>query len=364
MTSLAKRLKERITSEGPITFCEWMRAALYDEHDGYYRRNAARWGRRGDYRTSSESCSLFAATFARYFVSLHDELGRPGEFFIIETGGGSGDFARGVLQTIKRDAPETFNALRYIFDETSVDATSTARTNLAAFSQHVDFVPGAASQGCYETAIIFSNELLDSFPVHRLVMREGQWRELYVDIDRDNFSLVEGELSTSELAEYWPAARATPAEGQIIEVNVDAIEWVSRAAQSLKNGFIVTVDYGEEAERLYDAAERREGTLRSFSRHTFVEDFLQMPGESDLTTTVNWAQIRETGERAGLLTSSFERQDKFLLRVGLLEQLERESQFAGSEAETTRLRLDAREMILPGGMAEHFQVLVQRKCGS
>jgi hypothetical protein len=25
------------------------------------------------------------------------------------------------------------------------------------------------------------------------------------------------------------------------------------------------------------------------------------------------------------------------------------------------LRLDAREMILPGGMASHFQVLVQRK---
>jgi hypothetical protein len=42
--------------------------------------------------------------------------------------------------------------------------------------------------------------------------------------------------------------------------------------------------------------------------------------------------------------------------------LERECALRAADAgEVARLRLDAREMILPGGMAEHFQVLVQRK---
>jgi hypothetical protein len=62
-----------------------------------------------------------------------------------------------------------------------------------------------------------------------------------------------------------------------------------------------------------------------------------------------------------LRTLSLERLDGFLLRAGLLEQLELESAHAASEAEVAALRLDSREMILPGGMASHFQVLVQKK---
>ncbi len=65
--------------------------------EGYYRRRAERWGRAGDYRTSPERSRLFAATFARYFADLFVELGRPREFFVVEAGGGAGDFARGVL---------------------------------------------------------------------------------------------------------------------------------------------------------------------------------------------------------------------------------------------------------------------------
>ena len=62
-----------------------------------------------------------------------------------------------------------------------------------------------------------------------------------------------------------------------------------------------------------------------------------------------------------LKTLSLERLDGFLLRAGLVEQLELETARAASGAEAAALSLDAREMILPGGMASHFQVLVQQK---
>ena len=71
--------------------------------------------------------------------------------------------------------------------------------------------------------------------------------------------------------------------------------------------------------------------------------------------------IVSAGEAAGLRAVALERLDSFLLRAGLLEQLERECALAAGEAEVARLRLGAREMILPGGMASHFQVLVQKK---
>src|SRR3954467_7435957 len=113
--SLAERLRERIRHEGAITFRDWMEAALYDARDGYYcRRDRKRWGRMGDYRTSPERSLLFAATFARYFAKLHDELGSPEIWTIFEAGAGEGHFAHGLLQTLKQVFPETFSATRYV----------------------------------------------------------------------------------------------------------------------------------------------------------------------------------------------------------------------------------------------------------
>src|SRR5919206_5310783 len=120
---LEARLLERIRRGGALTFRDWMASALYDEREGYYSRTGfERWGRAGDYRTSPERSPLFASTFARYFVKLHEELGSPNTFTLIECGGGAGHFARGVLDTLRRDAPQVYDSIRYVFDETSSDS--------------------------------------------------------------------------------------------------------------------------------------------------------------------------------------------------------------------------------------------------
>src|SRR5918993_6115680 len=82
---LAERLRAHIRRAGPMTFRDWMRAALYDPEGGYYqRRGRTRWGRAGDYRTAPETTPLFAATLARHFASLHEELHAPPELNIVE----------------------------------------------------------------------------------------------------------------------------------------------------------------------------------------------------------------------------------------------------------------------------------------
>ncbi len=347
-----------------MTFRDWMSAALYDERAGYYqRRGAERWGRAGDYRTSPERSALFAATFARHFSRLYEELGRPHTLHLVESGGGSGRFAHGVLGTLRRDRPEVFDSLRYVFDEAGADSRERAAALLSPFSDRVEFRRASELERPLDAAIIFSNELLDAFPVHRVTMRGGLLREAYVGVSDDGggFAFVEGEPSTPHLAEHFGRMGVTLAEGQTAEVNLDAGAWLSRAAGMIARGFIVTVDYGDEAGELYGAPHRRAGTLRAFRRHELVEDLLGDPGEQDLTATVNWTQLVAGGEAAGLRTLSLERLDRFLLRAGLVEQLELEAVHASGGAEVAALRLDAREMILPGGMASHFQVLIQQK---
>lgn len=361
---LAERLRQRIGREGPVTFREWMRAALYDERGGYYqRRGVERWGRGGDYRTAPERGVLFAATFARHFSKLHEELSRPRRFHVLEQGGGAGRFAHGLLATLRRDAPHVFDSLVYVFDEAGADSRERAAALLSPFAERVEFRRASEITRPLDDAVVFSNELLDAFPVHRVTMRGGVLRESYVGLGEGggNFIFVEGEPSTPRLAEHFRRLGVTLAEGQSAEVNLEAGEWMRRAAEMVGRGFVVTVDYGDDAAGLYGAPQRRDGTLRAFRRHELVEDVLRDPGEQDLTTTVNWTQAVADGEAAGLKTISLERLDAFLLRAGLLEQLELESAHASGEAELAALRLDAREMILPGGMASSFQVLIQRK---
>jgi SAM-dependent MidA family methyltransferase len=80
-----------------------------------------------------------------------------------------------------------------------------------------------------------------------------------------------------------------------------------------------------------------------------------------LTTTIDWSNVLRVGEELGLRALSFERQDKFLLRAGLLQQLELMTSKAQDEAGKLTLSTSARELILPGGMSESFQVLVLKK---
>jgi SAM-dependent MidA family methyltransferase len=335
---LAERLRELIRARGPIPFRDWMEAALYDPEFGYYNRgDLKRWGREGDYRTSPERSELFAATFARYFAKLYDELGQPSQWTIVEGGAGDGTFAQRVQRTLKQFYPRVFEATRYHINEINNG------------SEQID-----SSDPC----LYFSNELLDAFPVHRLV-NDG---ELYVTLDSgNNFTWSVGPFSTPRLAQFLEEHSIKLAANQTIEVNLAIDDWLTSVVATLKPRYLITVDYGAEASELYDPTLRPDGTLRAFSRHKFVDDVLAAPGEYDITSSVNWTQVKATGERLGLRVVEFDSQDRFLVRVGLLDELGRRLKQIEKEADKLRLTTDAREMILPGGMASSFQVLVQKR---
>jgi SAM-dependent MidA family methyltransferase len=335
---LAERLRQVIRTRGPIPFRDWMEAALYDPEFGYYRRGDLQpWGREGDYRTSAERSELFAATFARYFAKLYEELGQPARWTVVEGGAGDGSFARRVQRALAEQYPRVFEATRY----------------------HISEIRNAAEPlDLSNPCLYFSNELLDAFPVHRVVA-EG---ELYVTLDcSNNFTWSVGPLSTTRLAQFLEEHSIKLAANQTIEVNLAIDDWLTSVVTTLKPRYLITVDYGAEAVELYDPSLRPNGTLRAFSKHGFVDDVLSAPGEYDVTSSVNWTQVKATGERLGLRVVEFESQDRFLLRSGLLDVLERHMAQVTSESQKLKLTLDAREMILPGNMASNFQVLVQER---
>ena len=361
-SQLSELLRRRVREAGKITFHDWMKEALYHPTHGYYNRpDLKRWGREGDYRTSPERSELFAAAFARYFNSLFEQLGEPGEFNIIEVGAGNGEFAAGILESLKRRFPTMLNAIRYWIVESSQASRKLAMERLNSFGNQVQFADGTLVQPV-DCGILFTNELLDAFPVHRVTIRHGELKELFVSLDHDGkFVWVVDNPSSDEVTasvrNYLPPLE----EGQIVELNLGISAWYNTIEGLLRSGYLITVDYGAEAAELYTSTERLKGTLRAFRRHEFVEDVLLTPGECDITSTIDWTFVKSEGKQHGFTVDQFARLDRFLMQAGILDELECRLSESTSEAEKSTLTTAAREMILPGTMASSFQVLVQKR---
>ena len=74
---------------------------------------------------------MFAATLARYFVGLSEEL------TIVECGAGDGSFPAGLLRTLRDQFPSRFVDTRYVICELSDDARRRAQERLSEFDGHV-----------------------------------------------------------------------------------------------------------------------------------------------------------------------------------------------------------------------------------
>ena len=358
--TLGQHLAERIRRNGPMTFHDWMEAALYDEERGYYRReDLERWGREGDYRTAPETSVLFAATFARYFATLFQNAQE--DLTVVEVGAGAGHFAAGLLDTLSRRHPSLFHRITYLIDEINQHARARIALRTAKFAPQIQF-KRLSEIDSLNPGIIFANEVLDAFPVHRVVMRDGKLRELYVELNVDHsFSWREGPISTDEILVYLNNFEIYLREGQIVEINTRVKQWFSQISEKLKQGYIVVVDYGSEAAELYGNESRTEGTLRSFQRHKLTPHVLESPGLQDITSTVDWTAAMVIASEQGFELVRFERLDQFLMKERLLEELELRVTEADDESEGVRLRTSAREMILPTRMAGSFQVLVWKR---
>jgi len=226
----------------------------------------------------------------------------------------------------------------------------------------VDWINDLSELGAAVNGVFFSNEFFDALPVHLVRQRSGRLRELYVELAPDGrLRFGEGELSSPALADYWRRVGAPLVEGQLAEINLEAASWIERMARALAHGRVITIDYGDVAERLYPP-DRMEGTLRCFHRHMLNDQPLERVGEQDLTASVNFTALVEYGREAGLQTLNFMRQTDYLIRLGLLERAAQlAAQAEGESPQALQHRLALKSLFVPQGIAGYFKVLVQEK---
>jgi SAM-dependent MidA family methyltransferase len=354
---LSDILVERIERHGPLTFAAFMEACLYDPEHGYYIRCVPE-KTMGDYFTSPDVGPLFARLLTRQWLEMWQALGMPAGFDLVECGAARGRLAEQTLQAVEEQSQDFSAALRLTLIETSPALRAQAQTLLARFGDRVrvaDGLPAGGVVGC-----IFSNELLDALPVHRVVQHSDGLREIYVGAPQGELREEEGELSTAAIAEYLDRYGASLDEGQQAEVHLAALDWLEGAAAALERGFLVTIDYGYQARELYGPGYQR-GTVMAYRDHCAHEDWLVRPGQQDLTAHVNFTALLERGRELGLETLGLIPQNNFLLALGRASACADIEPPGATEKAKLKARLALRQLIHPEGMGETFKVLVQGK---
>lgn len=319
MKTLPDIIRAEIESVGVIPFARFMELALYAPGLGYYERENCP-GKSGDFYTSVSVGELFGQLLAFQFVEWLEELRIPGpKFQIIEAGAHDGSLARDILAWIQRQRPETFGRLDYCLVEPSLTRREWQRETLKDFLPNMRwFARLDASMHQSLQGIIFSNELLDAFPIHRLGWdaKAGRWFEWGVGLEAGTFIPIKMARAISPGLQPMapPELLAVLPDLYTIEMSPSADQWWRDAAGSLRQGKLLTIDYGLADDELF-LPSRRDGTLRAYFRHQPGSDVLANVGEQDLTAHVNFSSLRAAGESCGLVTESFLMQSQFLTRI-------------------------------------------------
>ena len=354
-------IREEILKSGVISFARFMELALYCPETGYYESKKDTVGQRGDFITSVSVGSLFGELLAFQFAEWLEAL-RIADcgLRIVEAGAHDGKLAADILSWLQTHRPKLFSEIEYVILEPSVRRETWQKELLEKFAPRVRWFSDFANlklktQNAKLAGIIFSNELLDAFPVHRhgWDANEKKWFEWGVGFADGQF--VWHKIPNPQYAIRNPQLESVLPDNYTIETSPAAETWWRAAAGNLAHGKLLAIDYGFTTDEIFSPGRTR-GTLRAYHRHHVTDDILANPGEQDLTAHVNFSALEKTGEATGLRTEAFSTQPQFLTRI--LQKAVAEKYFTEWDARRTR---QWQTLTHPEHLGRAFRVLVQSK---
>jgi NADH dehydrogenase [ubiquinone] 1 alpha subcomplex assembly factor 7 len=257
-----------IRDHGPITFAEYMDLALFGP-GGFFEQPPI--GPDGHFVTSPHVHPVFAELLSRAIVDLHGRLGEPRPFLVAEVGAGDGTLAGQLVQHLGDLETEY----------TAVETSAGARRSL-------DAIGGIRVAGRLDAApqLILANELLDNLPFRRLRGTASGVKEVLIGLDGDRF--------VERLGAPPPGEDVALTEGEEAVLPVGAMAFIEEAGARLAHpGYALLIDYGGLGEP--------GGPPHGYRSHRPVEDLLDRPGSTDITSGIDFDLIAAHAERQGLI---------------------------------------------------------------
>jgi len=324
-----------IQESGPLSFYDFMATALYHPDGGYYASKATRVGKDGDFFTSVSVGATFGTILAHRLHQIWENCASPETFHLIELGANDGSLCRDILTTLQALSPEThwhyhiiepLEDLRNIQVERSAEIAA-AETITLEHHDALDELKGL-------TGVLFSNELIDAFPVdvvrysdehgwlqRRVIALEEpvededgetqyfEWADCLIDVEHpENDELMAFFAKLHQQGVQMP-------DGYITEFRPNIGGFLESAAEAITTGAMLTIDYGFPFSHYYHKT-RTEGTLQTYRNHQADDKPLVSPGTRDITAHVDFTQLTELSIKAGWSLHDFSPQHRYLTHHG------------------------------------------------
>ncbi|MGD1921721.1 MAG: class I SAM-dependent methyltransferase [Pleurocapsa sp.] len=366
--ALQKILEAEIASSSHqrISFAKYMDIALYHPDYGYYNSGITKIGKEGDFFTSSSLGKDFGELLGIQFKQMWHNLGCPNPFYLVEMGAGNGELAQDVLNYFQLENDRLFTqALRYTIVEQSPALVAVQQHLLTSFTA-LDVTWKTWSDIAQESIVgcFFSNELVDAFPVHIVNKNRDKLQEVHLSLEQGELTETIDSLSDDRINQYFDLVEIDLSKSQYppnyrTEVNLKALDWLKTVSSSLKQGYVLTKDYGYPAAKYYRPS-RTQGTLQCYFQHRRHNIPYANLGYQDITAHVDFTALERQGERWGLETLGYTQQGLFLMALGIGDRLNELSSGKFDINEIFQRRDALHQLIDPTGLGG-FGVLIQGK---
>ncbi len=345
--SLSEIIIKKIQQHGSISFRDFMEMALYYPELGYYTSDKDKIGKKGDYYTSPNLTPAFGEMIGRQLEEMWHVLGEK-EFTVVEMGAGTGILSQDIIDYLKKNK-KFYRGIDYCIVEKSHAMRKEQENRLDEKVRWFSSIKELSGiKGC-----VLSNELIDAFPVHRVVMGE-ELKEVYVGYKDGFFEIL--KPASNVLKDYLAELGVVLPWGYRTEINLDAVKWIEEVSTALEKGFVITIDYGYPSSELYQEY-RSYGTLMCYYKHTANDKPYEHIGEQDITSHVNFSALEHWGRKNGLELCGFTDLVRFLSGLGIEEYL-KELQVNDPKNYLKKM-LPVKTLVME--MGEVFKVLIQEK---
>ena len=288
-----------------------MKSALYDDDGGYYSTNIREVGPTGDFSTSTTLNNSLANAITSWIQRVWRQ-DKKLPHSIIEMGAGNGSLAE---QIIKRIGFWSRLKLEYHIVESSepllkLQVQRLGKRNLLQW--HKD--PKSALRACSGKALIISNELIDAFPVELIQWEEQKekWQRVMAHSENQQWTTSVGEdYEIPKISSLLESHNFK--DGQRVERHDDFVRWFHSWIEFWEQGHMLSIDYGDEFPDLY--GRRPNGTVRAYfaqNRFEQMPEILARPGHQDITSDIDFTDIRKRMLIDGLKEINYQTQAEFI----------------------------------------------------
>lgn len=330
---LVDHLRSIVGADGLISYNTFIEEVLFAPEIGYYMKEESRVGRNS--KTDFYTAESLGPVFKKLVVAAVKKLlgdADCGQFTFVEIGAEPG---------------------KGLFERDDNVYHSFKNTKIIRPGQEIQIPP---------KSIVFANELLDAQPFHRLIYKNGQWKELGVRIQCDNNVLSEEFLPelSDEVKEILEQLPNEVDEGYQLDLPLEAENLLESIVAQDWKGLIILFDYGLSWEDLI--YNRPQGTARAYYKHKQHNDLLANIGNQDITCHICWDPLIEIIKNHHFIRPELQRQESFFVHnasSAIEEIINAKIDKSGTVMEMgfNYDKQTLHELIHPGHMGHKFQVL-------